>query len=126
MMKTTQEMVDAIRKGDKLSHKAMQNIANKLDWLRTELNTFQWSIKAWCDTCDHRNTSCGLCPLFGAMNPDTPAQGELPGMERVNTDWEAKSERLREALQNIIDNGDYTAPEGMKRIAKKALTENGG
>ena len=30
---------------------------------------------------------------------------------------------LLEALNNIIANGDYTAPEGMKRIAKEALAK---
>jgi predicted RNase H-like nuclease (RuvC/YqgF family) len=33
----------------------------------------------------------------------------------------AENERLRNALEAIIVNGDYTAPEGMKRIAKQAI-----
>lgn len=30
-------------------------------------------------------------------------------------------ERLRAALQKIVSEGDYTAPEGMKRIAQAAI-----
>lgn len=39
---------------------------------------------------------------------------------------EAKSEidRLRNALEKIISDGDYTAPEGMTRIARDALAPN--
>ncbi len=33
-------------------------------------------------------------------------------------------ERLREALAKIVTDGDYTAPEGMTRLAKEALGGN--
>ena len=36
----------------------------------------------------------------------------------------AEAERLNKALQEIVREGDYTAPEGMKRIAKDALMED--
>jgi hypothetical protein len=36
------------------------------------------------------------------------------------------SERYRVALQKIIDDGDYTAPEGMKLIAREALANGTG
>ena len=36
----------------------------------------------------------------------------------------AEINRLREALAKIISDGDYTAPEGMKRIAREALRPN--
>jgi len=36
----------------------------------------------------------------------------------------AEVERLNKALQEIVREGDYTAPEGMKRIAKDALMED--
>lgn len=35
---------------------------------------------------------------------------------------EAQRDRLAEALQKIVRDGDYTAPEEMKRIAREALT----
>lgn len=36
-------------------------------------------------------------------------------------DWRQREHALRAALQKIVDEGDYTAPEGMKRIAQDAL-----
>lgn len=36
-----------------------------------------------------------------------------------------QSERYRVALQKIIDDGDYTAPEGTKLVACEALADNG-
>jgi hypothetical protein len=36
-----------------------------------------------------------------------------------------ENERLRAALQQIIIDGDYTAPESMKRIAQEALSPPG-
>ena len=36
----------------------------------------------------------------------------------------AEVERKERALQQIIREGDYTAPEGMKRMAKEGLTAN--
>jgi hypothetical protein len=33
-------------------------------------------------------------------------------------------DRLRDALERIVTHGDYTAPEGMKEIARKALGPN--
>jgi hypothetical protein len=34
---------------------------------------------------------------------------------------ERENAELREALRKIVDDGDFTAPEGMKRIARAAL-----
>lgn len=41
-------------------------------------------------------------------------------------DKDRQIDRLCEALERIISEGDYTAPEGMKRIAKQALQQVGG
>lgn len=59
------------------------------------------------------------------------ASAVLAEIERLKTDeqrWRTgfadecrANDRLRAALKEIVDDGDFTAPEGMKRVAREAL-----
>lgn len=52
------------------------------------------------------------------------AADQVEAMASVGLRHEREIERLRAALQRTVDEGDYTAPESMKRIARDALSGN--
>jgi len=111
MSELTQQMIDTIRKGDKLGQCFLDKVAKQLEALNF-------------------STRLGELDAEYLMNIGAALGDRKPEVfERYADAVEclvAENERLRFALQEIIDNGDYTAPEGMKQIAKRALTENGG
>ncbi len=57
---------------------------------------------------------------WAAQRPHYGAPRQVPGGMGPHRE---ESLRLRKALEKIILEGDYTAPEGMKRIARAALVE---
>jgi len=115
MMKTTQEMVDAIRKGDKLGFAAMQKIADELVALKVESES-GWHLA--------RDAARGL-----GVECDSDLGHEAEQMNK-------ECDRFRAALGKIYKDDqrpnydDPTTPivGSAGKIAWKALnrTENGG
>jgi len=62
-------------------------------------------MQCGCESNSHPNIICDSCHGYNL--------GEQDSLARIST--------LEKALREIIDKGDYTAPEGMTRIARKAL-----
>lgn len=92
-------------------------------------------------TPDERLTpSPGPWDVFGSQDASsdewrslTVAQAHMPfmrvcfmtsdGPAMANARLIAAAPDLLEALQRIVDEGDYTAPEGMKKIARDAIAK---
>jgi hypothetical protein len=62
---------------------------------------------------------CSTAPELQKQNRELKAV--VSSEAKLNCELAADNEHLRAALQRIITEGDYTAPEGMKRIATEAL-----
>lgn len=68
-------------------------------------------------------------PQTAAMVPMIRSNGGMVaamfGDQRMDANARliAAAPALLEALQRIVDEGDYTAPEGMKKIAREAIAK---
>ncbi len=80
----------AMQKGDHISVPLTDNLRHTIlgaseycDAAADRIEVLEGAIKVWCETCDHRNEACALCPLHDALNPDKPKQNELPGLDDI-------------------------------------------
>lgn len=82
-----------------------------------------YAVHALAERVDHMEELLEEAMKWVPQGPEwTSGPPELWARYRtINRLAPETNERLRTALQRIIDDGDYTAPEGMKRLARAAI-----
>lgn len=88
-------------------------------------------IKKWCDAIAFHEDDLdfGSIKTLGMIKTEAARlSGENNALrkahESISNDamnWKRDAVKYYGALKAILDDGDYTAPEGMKEIARKAL-----